>query len=129
MSYKALEQELGSCDSSGWIVRGFNLQRRELLEQALNLPEISESRGTRLVIVQLHRASQVEPLLDLLCVDFGKVAVVDLANSGADELANDSVGATHLALVLEFQLACDSRKRGIDVADAGDRRVSPWTSA
>ena len=48
----------------------------------------------------------------------GEVAVVDLADGGADELANHRVRAAHLAFVFEFELAGDAGQRGVDVADA-----------
>ena len=38
----------------------------------------------------------------------------------ADDLADDGVGAAHLAFVFELDLAGDAGERGVDVADAGD---------
>ena len=43
-----------------------------------------------------------------------------MRDGGADDLADDGVGAAHLALVLELDLAGDAGERGVDVADAGD---------
>ena len=43
-----------------------------------------------------------------------------LATAAADDLADDGVGAAHLAFVLELDLAGDAGECGVDVADAGD---------
>ncbi len=43
-----------------------------------------------------------------------------MATAGADDLADDGVGAAHLAFVFELDLAADAGERGVDVADAGD---------
>ena len=59
-------------------------------------------------------------MLDLLGVDAGEVGVEDGGDGGADDLADDGVGSTHLAFVLELDLAGDAGEGGVDVADAGD---------
>jgi hypothetical protein len=70
-----------------------------------------------LLVVELDGAAEVEPLLDLLGVGVGEVAVEDVGDGGADDLADDGVGALHLAFVLELDLAGDAGERGVDVAD------------
>ncbi len=71
-------------------------------------------------VVELHGAAEVEPLLDLLGVGVGEVLVEDAGYAGADDLADDGVGAAHLAFVFELDLATDAGECGVDVADAGD---------
>ena len=73
-----------------------------------------------LCVVELDGAAEVEPLLDLLRVGIGEVLVEDVGHAGADDLANDGVGAAHLAFVFELDLAADAGERGVDVADAGN---------
>ncbi len=92
----------------------------EFFEEALDLLELGERSGGGLGVVELDGAAEVEPLLDLLGVGVGEVLVEDVGDRGADDLADDGVGAAHLAFVLELDLAGDAGERGVDVADAGD---------
>ena len=97
-----------------------DVERGEFFEEALDLLELFEGAGGGLGVVELDGAAEVEPLLDLLGVGVGEVLVEDVATDGADDLADDGVGAAHLAFVFELDLAGDAGERGVDVADAGD---------
>ena len=83
----------------------------------------AQQLGGRQRVVDLQRAAEVEPLGDLPQVGAGEVAVEDVADGRADDVAGDVVGAAQLAFVLELELAGDRRQRGVDVGDArhGDR--------
>ena len=80
MCDKTLQQKFRRGYGLRRIIRDFDLQRRKLFEEPLDLLEVGKSRRAGLVIVELHVAAEVEPLLDLLRVGFGEVAVVDLAD-------------------------------------------------
>src|SRR5665213_989999 len=79
--------------------------------------------GGGLLVVELDRAAEVEPLLDLLGICVGEVAVENGGDRLADELADDVVGAAHFAFVLELDFAGDAGKRGENVADARDNEA------
>ena len=113
----AFEQKLSGGDGDFRLGFGRDAQRREFVEEALNLLQLGERRGGRLRVVQLHRAAEVEPLFDLLRVQAGKVLVEGGGDGLPDDLADDGVGAAHLAFVLQFDLAGDAGQRGVDVAD------------
>src|ERR1700676_136754 len=76
--------------------------------------------GSCSVFRNLERAAVFKPLDDGLEIGFAKAARVDTADGGADKLARDGVGAFELAFVLEFDLAGDGGKRGVNVGDTRD---------
>src|SRR5882757_11491555 len=114
----AFEEKLGGADGYLGFGFGVDFERGEFFEEALNLLELFEGAGGGLRVIELHGAAEVEPLLDLLGVGAGEVLVEDAGYAGADDLADDGVGAAHLAFVLELDLAADAGERGVDVADS-----------
>jgi len=121
MGNQALEQKLRRRNHFGRRVRFGDAERRKLANQTLNLLEVGECSSGGMVVVELHCAAQVEPLLDLLRIHAGEITVVDLAHGRLNQVAHHGVGALHLAFVFELQLAGHSRHRGIDVAHARQR--------
>ena len=122
VSVHALEEKLGGAD--GYLGFGFvvDFERREFFEEALNLFQLFQRVGGGLGVVELYSAPQIEPLLDLLGVGVGEVLIEDGGDGGADDFADDGVGAAHLAFVLELDLAADAGQGGVDVADSGDNQ-------
>ena len=116
----AFEEELGGADGDLGLGFGVDVERGEFFEESLDLLQLFEGAGGGLGVVELDGAAEVEPLLDLLGVGVGEVLVEDAGDAGADDLADDGVGAAHLAFVLELDLAGDAGERGVDVADARD---------
>ena len=83
--------------------------------------KLFEGAGGGLGVVELYGAAEVEPLLDLLGVGSqAKYWSKTFCYAGADDLADDGVGAAHLAFVFEFDLAADAGESGVDVAYARD---------
>ena len=67
---------------------------------------------------QLNLAAQVEPLHHLVHVRAFEVPVVGFGDRSPYEFTSHVVRALHFAFVLQFELACNRRHGGIDIADA-----------
>ena len=61
-------------------------------------------------------------MFDLLGIGVGEVLVEDTGYAGADDLADDGIGSTHLAFVFQFDLAGDAGEGGDNVGVRGGRR-------
>src|ERR1700688_4861434 len=98
----AFEQELGCRDRNLGLGLAVDRERRQLLEEPLNLLQLLMRGGGGELIGQLYRAAQVEPLFDLLRVGAGEVLIEDSSHRATDDLANDRLRSAHLALILKL---------------------------
>src|ERR1035438_1969103 len=115
MCDQAFKEKLGSGNNLWRRVRRLCANGQKHFEEALNLLEVMMRRGGWLIVVQFYGSAQVEPLLDLLGVGIGEVAVENLAHRGPNQIADHCVGAAHFSLVLQLKLAGYSRHRGVDI--------------
>jgi hypothetical protein len=72
VSDHALEQKFRSGNDFLRSIGRIDAERRKLVEQAVNLFQIGERCRCGLIVVELDRAAEVEPLLDLLRVSTPK---------------------------------------------------------
>jgi hypothetical protein len=96
------------------------------VEQARHRAEALHRRLRRRRFAQLQHAATVEVGDDLLQERLRRLAapcVERLRGGQRDQLAGDGLGTDQLTLVLEFELARDGGKRGIDVRDPRHRHV------
>ena len=86
--------------------------------QALHVCGAGEQRPGIEGVVDLQRATEIEPLGDLPQVGDREVAAEHVADGSPDDVARDVVGAAQFAFVFQLELAGDRRQRRIDVGDA-----------
>src|SRR5690606_15650712 len=113
-----LEDELaGGRGVAGRVVAG-EAELADDVEEGRHGAEALERRSARGGVPELEHAATFEVIHDILELrghGFSAPRLEGVAGGAGDEFARDAIGTDELALVLEFELAGDGRKRGVDV--------------
>src|SRR5262245_4591397 len=115
---KALEDEIDRRrDERSWrAARQAGFLRQ--IEKPLHAARLRDHLVGRRAVAERQRSAEIEPLDDRPRVHAVEHAGEHRSDGRPNQVARHLLGATQLALVLQFELAGDGRQRGVDVGDA-----------
>src|SRR5437764_5316097 len=118
MGVQSFQDELRGRGANGVRLIGRETQRLGLLHQTLDPAELLHHTGRVDVLVEFQGAAEIEPLNDVRHVRALEMAVIDLADRGANQFPGHGVAALQLALVFQLQLAGDGGEGRVEIQDS-----------